>query len=236
MVLFCLLSDIQERIQVRIKPLRDFHDIDKPRERIKSTGAGVLNERQLIAAIIGRGVPGHDVNAIATEIYHLLEKKGARVTHDELIQISGVGDTKAAQILAAFELTSRYLDRENRRIATPADVALMTKDIAGKKQEYFLAFTLDGAGNICERRIITKGILNHSPVHPREVFAPAITDLAASVILVHNHPSGNPEPSSSDIEITRMLKDAGDLLGIEVLDHVIVTEKGYVSLKERGLL
>ncbi len=223
-------------MHVKIKPLRDFHDIDKPRERIKSVGAGVLNERQLIAAIIGRGIPGRDVNAIAGDIYRLLEEKGAEVSHADLICIPGVGETKASQMLAAFELTRRYLDREKRHVATPADVALMTKDIAGKKQEYFLTFTLNGAGNIIERRIITKGILNHSPVHPREVFAPALTERAASVILVHNHPSGNPEPSSADIEITRMLKDAGDLLGISVLDHIIVTSGDYVSLKERGLL
>ncbi|HDQ07968.1 MAG TPA: DNA repair protein RadC [Methanoculleus sp.] len=223
-------------MHVRVKPLRDFHDIDKPRERIKSVGATALKERDLIAAIIGRGVPGHDVNAIATDIHHLLEKKGGDVSHAELMEIQGVGETKASQILAAFELARRYLDRNGRAITTPADVALMTKDIAGKKQEYFLTFTLNGAGQIIERRIITKGILNHSPVHPREVFAPALDDRAASVILVHNHPSGNPEPSSADIEITRMLKDAGDLLGISVLDHIIVTSGDYVSLKERGLL
>ncbi len=221
---------------MRIKPLRDFHDIDKPRERIKSVGADALKERDLIAAIIGRGVPGHDVNAIATDIYHLLEKNGARVTHADLMEIPGVGETKAAQILAAFELARRYLDRNGKTITTPRDVALMTKDIAVKKQEYFLTFNLNGAGQIIERHEITKGILNHSPVHPREVFAPALIERAASVILVHNHPSGNPEPSSADIEITRMLKDAGDLLGIAVLDHIIVTSGDYVSLKERGLL
>jgi len=223
-------------MHVRVKPLRDFHDIDKPRERIKSVGATALKERDLIAAIIGRGVPGHDVNAIATDIHHLLEKKGGDVSHAELMEIQGVGETKAAQILAAFELARRYLDRKGRRITTPADVALMTMDIAKQQQEHFITFTLDGAGQIIERHPITKGILNHSPVHPREVFAPAIEERAASVILVHNHPSGNPEPSSADIEITRMLKDAGDLLGIEVLDHVIVTAKDHVSLKERGLL
>lgn len=220
----------------KIKPLRDFHDIDKPRERIKSVGPSALKERDLIAAIIGRGVPGHDVNAIATDIYHLLENKGMDVTHEELMTVQGVGETKAAQILAAFELARRYIDRKGRRITTPADVALMTRDIANKQQEHFITFTLDGAGQIIDRHPITKGILNHSPVHPREVFAPAIEKRAASVILVHNHPSGNPEPSSADIEITRMLKEAGDLLGIEVLDHVIVTKKEYVSLKERGLL
>ncbi|MBT8508379.1 hypothetical protein AZH53_08180 [Methanomicrobiaceae archaeon CYW5] len=219
-----------------MKPLRDFHDIDKPRERIKSGKISALKERDLIAAIIGRGVPGHDVNAIATDIYHLLEKRGAKVSHDELMEIPGVGETKAAQILAAFELARRYFDQEGRRITTPADVALMTRDIAKKQQEHFETFTLDGAGQVIDRHPITKGILNHSPVHPREVFAPAIEERAASIILVHNHPSGNPEPSSADIEITRMLKEAGDLLGIEVLDHVIVTSKDFVSLKERGLL
>lgn len=115
---------------------------------------------------------------------------------------------------------------------------MMTTDLLHKHQEHFIAFTLNGAGEVIRRHTITKGTLTHSPpVHPpREVFAPpALTDRAASVIFVHNHPSGNTEPSDADITITRTLAEAGEILGIRVLDHVIVAKTGHTSLKEQGL-
>lgn len=105
-----------------------------------------------------------------------------------------------------------------------------------RKQEYFLVFTLNGAGEVLHKRIVTIGLLNHSLVHPREVFADAIADRAASVILVHNHPSGTLEPSSQDVAITRQLVEAGTLLGIQVLDHIIVARDGFVTMKGRGLM
>ncbi|HZD43102.1 MAG TPA: JAB domain-containing protein, partial [Methanomicrobiales archaeon] len=116
------------------------------------------------------------------------------------------------------------------------DIPPLVPDLIAKKQEYFLCITLNGAGEVIEKRTITVGLLNHSLVHPREVFADAITDRAASVILVHNHPSGSLELSSQDIAITRQLAESGSLLGIRVLDHIIVSKNGYLSMKERGLL
>jgi DNA repair protein RadC len=122
------------------------------------------------------------------------------------------------------------------KITKPDDILPHVVDLILKKQEHFICFTLNGAGELIEKRTLTVGLLNHSPVHPREVFADAITDRAASVVLVHNHPSGSPEPSAPDIEITRQLAEAGTLLGITVLDHIIVAARGHVSLKERGIL
>ena len=122
------------------------------------------------------------------------------------------------------------------KVTEPGHVLPLVEEIRGKKQEYFVCVTLNGAGEVLATRTVTVGLLNHSLVHPREVFADAITDRAASIICVHNHPSGSLEPSSQDIMITKQLIDSGTILGIRVLDHVIVTRQGYLSMRERGLI
>ena len=122
------------------------------------------------------------------------------------------------------------------KITSSTDVLPLVSDIINKKQEYFICISLNGAGEVVGNRIITVGLVNHSLVHPREVFADAITDRAASVILVHNHPSGTLEPSKQDILMTKQLVEAGAILGIKVLDHLIVSKKGHLSMKEKGLL
>lgn len=218
-----------------VKRMRDTEKIDRPRERIAAAGPGVLKNHELVAAIIGKGIPGHDVNAIAADITALLDEKGTGVTYDELVGIQGIGGSRASQMVASFELARRYLTQSAMTISRPEDIIPMTLDLLQKHQEYFIAFTLNGAGEVLHRHTITKGTLTHSPVHPREVFAPALTDRAASVIFVHNHPSGNTEPSEADITITRTLAEAGEILGIRVLDHIIVARTGHTSLKERGL-
>jgi DNA repair protein RadC len=122
-------------------------------------------------------------------------------------------------------------------VSRPGDILPILEPIKDHKQEHFVCITLNGAGNVINSRVITIGLLNHSLVHPREVFRPAILDNAASIIIAHNHPSGSLEPSSQDIAITNQLKEAGNMIGISVLDHIIITEKnGYVSMKERGLI
>ena len=122
------------------------------------------------------------------------------------------------------------------KISTPADILPLVSFLSGKKQEHFICITLNGANEVIETRTITMGLLNHSLVHPREVFADAITDRAASIICVHNHPSGTLDPSSQDIAITRQLADAGTLVGIRLLDHLIITDSGWLSMKEQGLI
>ncbi|KQC05195.1 MAG: hypothetical protein APR53_08340 [Methanoculleus sp. SDB] len=222
-----------------MKPIRDLPEHDRPREILIKKGAGALTDRDLIAAIIGRGVKGRDVFSIAADIGRIIRAKGGRITFSDLEGITGVGTTKACQLVAAFELARRYPVRDPNhriRITRPEDVKPLVADLIPKKQEHFICFTLNGAGELLERRTITVGLLNHSPVHPREVFADAIADRAASVVLVHNHPSGSPEPSAPDIAITRQLAEAGNLLGIAVLDHIIIAARGHVSLKERGIL
>jgi DNA repair protein RadC len=152
----------------------------------------------------------------------------------------GIGPSKAAQIMACFELGRRYCGPADSciKVTKPQDILLLPliAEMRDKRQEHFICITLNGAGEVLDSRIITVGLLNHSLVHPREVFADAITDRAASVICVHNHPSGSLDPSPQDIAITTQLKEAGSLLGIQLIDHIIVTKNGHLSLRERGLL
>lgn len=219
-----------------MKPISEVPVSNRPREKLKRMGAAALSDRDLIAAIIGKGIPGRDVYLVANEIAKVMKQNGSQLTCQDLIGIEGVGITKACQVIAGMELARRFLIKDTVKITSPRDVLPLVSHYIEKKQEYFICVTLNGAGEMIANRIITVGLLNHSPVHPREVYADAITDRAASVIFVHNHPSGNPEPSSQDVEITRQLVEAGSILGINVLDHIIVGKRGHVSLKERGLL
>ena len=151
--------------------------------------------------------------------------------------IKGIGPSKASQILACYEIGRRmYKSDTIARVTKPEDILPLMTEIRQKRQEHFVCLTLNGAGEVLGNRIITVGLLNHSLVHPREVFAEAITDRAASIICVHNHPSGSLEPSSQDIAITNQLREAGSLIGIQLIDHIIVTKNGHTSMREKGLL
>jgi len=216
--------------------MRDIAACDRPREKIAKKGARALSDHELIAAIIGHGTPDRDVFSLAKDIAGLFSSQDGDVSYNDLVGVPGIGQSRAAQILASLELARRYLRREEARtrIQCPADILQFVADLATKSQEHFVCITLNGANEVIEKRTITVGLLNHSLVHPREVFADAITDRAAAVICVHNHPSGSLEPSQQDLAITRQLKEAGDILGIRLLDHVIVARSGYTSLRERG--
>ena len=218
--------------------MKDLPAQDRPREKLVKKGAAALSDTELIEAILGRGTVRRDVRAIARDIGERIKPGKALPSFDEIAALNGVGQTKAVQVLACYELGRRYYCRnpDARRISVPADVLPVVDDLRGQRQEHFICLTLNGAGEMLAKRTITIELLNHSLVHPREVFADAITDRAASVICVHNHPSGTLEPSPQDIAITSQLRDAGATLGIQLLDHIIVTKGGFTSLKERGLL
>lgn len=221
-----------------MKRMRELPSHDRPREKLAERGPQALTDQELIALLIGRGTKGRDVSQVAGDVARYLKDTGGSPSYDALIAIDGVGSAKACEIMACFELGRRYREEDlsGHRITSPGDVLPLVAAWRDKKQEYFICITLNGAGEVIERRTVTIGILNQSLVHPREVFSDAITDRAASVILVHNHPSGTLDPSSQDIGITRQLVEAGSILGIRVLDHIIITKKGYVSLKELGHL
>jgi len=221
-----------------MKKMKDLPLLDRPREKIARKGAAALKDEELVEAIIGRGTKNRDVRTIAREICGLVGEQKLPIRYEDLASLDGVGPTKASQILACFELGRRYYATPDTqaKVTKPEDILRLLPDLAAKRQEHFICITLNGAGEVLGNRIITVGLLNHSLVHPREVFADAITDRAASVICVHNHPSGSLEPSSQDIAITRQLKEAGALVGIPLIDHIIVSRAGHMSLRERGLL
>ena len=220
-----------------MKKMKDVPQKDRPREKIASKGASALSDTELIEAIIGRGTKNRDVREISKDISRLVNEHGNAIGYDDLQAIDGIGPTKASQIMSCFELGRRYFGpKDNGKVTRPEDILPLVAHLREKRQEHFVCIALNGAGEVLGNRVITVGLLNHSLVHPREVFADAITDRAASVICVHNHPSGSLEPSSQDIAITTQLKEAGSILGIQLIDHIIVTRTGHVSMRERGLV
>jgi DNA repair protein RadC len=179
--------------------LKDLHKHDKPREKLVAKGVEALKNEELLAILLGSGIQGKDVRKLAKEIVALMDlhfdKLGDRLTLDKLCDIHGLGIAKASQILASIELSKRYLIRSNKRITDAKDVYEELKSFSSKSQEHFLTITLDGASHIINTRTVFIGTLNQSLVHPREVFADAIADRAAGIIIADNHPSGTLEAS-----------------------------------------
>ena len=219
-----------------MKTIKEMPEYDRPREKLRTKGAAALSDEELVQVILGRGVEGHDVRSMSKEIAGIIQKKKTGLTETDLTAIPGMGPAKAYQLIAAFELARRHLIKEATKITKAEDVLPLLTDIASKQQEYFVCISLNGANEVIEKRVVTIGLLNHSQVHPREVFADVIADRAASVIFAHNHPSGELKPSDADLKIHEQLIQAAKILGIRVLDQIIVTRKGHLSFQENGLL
>ncbi|QTA93720.1 RadC family protein [Desulfonema magnum] len=219
-----------------MKKIKELPEFSRPREKLKEKGEHALSDIELIAVILGSGNKGQDVLSLASKVARLLVKHKGSISFDMLMNVGGIGLAKASQILASFELARRYIVKESIRISEPREVVPLLTDIADKQQEYFVCISLNGANEVIEKRIVTVGLLNKTQVHPREVFADVITDRAASVILSHNHPSGELRPSNSDLKIHHQLTEAGKILGITVLDHIIISKKGYYSFQEQGII
>ncbi len=219
-----------------MKNIKDLPAHNRPREKLKEKGASALTDEELVAAILGRGVEGQDLRTISRSVAKLIRNHRENLTIEHLTAVRGMGLAKAAQILSAFELARRYLIKDNVKVTGAQDVIPLLADIADKKQEHFVCISLNGAHEVIEKRIVTIGLVDRSPVHPREVYADVISDRAAAVIFAHNHPSGDLKPSNSDLKIHEQLTEAGKILGIRVLDHLIVTKKGYYSFQEAGLI
>ncbi len=182
-------------------------------------------------AIIGSGNARADVGKIARQVLKLLRAKGGELSYDDLRGVVGLGEAKIPVILASLELARRYLlDSDQPIIDSPEKAVELLSDIRDKKQEYFVCLTLDGANRLIAKRVVTIGTLTASLVHPREVFADAIADRAASIIVAHNHPSGSLEASQADKDVTNRLAESGKLLGITLNDHIIITKSEYISV------
>jgi DNA repair protein RadC len=219
-----------------VKAIKDMPAHSRPREKLREKGASALSDEELVAAILGMGTVGIDVRTMSKQVAGLIREHREALTLDHLLTVLGMGLAKAAQILSAFELARRHLVNDAVKISCAKDVLPLLTDITAKQQEYFICISLNGANEIVEKRVVTIGLLDKSPVHPREVFADVIADRAAAVIFAHNHPSGDPQPSEADLRLQDQLTEAGKILGIRVLDHVIVSRKGYYSFQESGII
>lgn len=212
--------------------IKDRYKDDRPREKLAKFGSAKLSDLELLMAVIGSGSAQAGVEQIARSVLKLIKTQGADIDYVTLREVTGLGEAKIAVLLANFELARRYLLNDERPVIdSPEKAVELLADIRDKKQEYFICLTLDGANRLIAKRVISIGTLTASLVHPREVFADAIADRAASIIVAHNHPSGDLLPSSADIAVTERLKQAGELLGIELIDHLIVTKTGHISLR-----
>ena len=218
----------------KIKNLPEF---SRPREKMKEKGASNLKKRELLAILLRTGTKDKNVLQLADD---LLDKYPSdrllKATFKELENIKGIGPAKTAQVLAAVELGSRLFkekEKEEVYISSTEDIVKECNNLKDLKKESFVVLCLDGRNKLLRKETVSIGTLNASLVHPREVFKPAIEMSAASVIIVHNHPSGDPEPSREDIKVSNQIVEAGEILGIPVVDHVIIGSGAY-SFKDKG--
>lgn len=223
--------------------IREWPEDERPREKLLKRGAAALSDAELLGLVLRTGDASAGKSAIdlGRELLERFDgnlRELARSELHELQQVKGLGLAKAASIKAAFTLGSRFQARKLEtleRFSSPGQVFdFFHHELRDLRKELFLVLLLDGKNRIVRRVQISEGSLNQSIVHPREVFAPAVRESAAAVIFIHNHPSGDPAPSREDRDITRRLKEAGDILGIAVLDHIIIGDGSYYSFVESG--
>ncbi|MBN2655606.1 MAG: DNA repair protein RadC [Spirochaetales bacterium] len=207
---------------------------DRPREKIMNRGAEALSDMELMAILIGSGSRHNPVEKLAGKALQLVDGFPGVIQAEDFLSIDGIGPAKATLLAASMELSRRIYSPRNRKISTPGDIYPLLSHYGDRQQEYFFSISLNGAHEVIDVKTVSKGILNRAIIHPREVFADAITLRAASLVVAHNHPSGNLEPSKEDREITYRLQEAGVLLGIELLDHIVFSHKGYFSFLEEG--
>src|SRR5207247_2295 len=210
----------------------------RPREKLRARGPGALSDAELLALILGSGTGRRSALRIGRFLARRPPSELGGWSAARWLLVPGIGPARAPPLAAAFELGRRAVERpaSSAAIRGPEDVLAQVRDLPRARKEHFVVLLLNARHELQCRETVSVGSLNASIVHPREVFLPAILHSAASVILVHNHPSGDPEPSEEDLGITRRLIDVGELVGIGVLDHVIVAARGVVSLRSRQLL
>lgn len=217
--------------------LKDLPKIERPREKLEKYGPERLSDVELLALFIGSGIKGKGVMELSRDILKQIQKIGAtNIKRENLEKISGLGKAKISQILAMIEFGQRLNKNQGVIVNSPDDVWKLCVDVHDSKKEHFIVFYLNTCNQLIKRKIISIGTLNANLVHPREVFEPALKCSAAQIIVAHNHPSGNTKPSEDDQEITNRLVEAGKMMGIEIMDHIIVAKNSKFSFKEEKLL
>ncbi len=221
--------------------IQDLQPQDRPRERLLKNGPSALSDSELLAIILRTGTRGENVLNLCSRILSTYNiQQLSRTSPTKLQEIRGVGAAKAAEMTAMFELARRletFTEEERPRISSPeAAYRFLHPKLRELKKESFIALHLDTKNRLLREETVSVGSLNANIVHPREVFKTAIQESAAAIIVAHNHPSGDPTPSQSDIDITRKLVETGRVVGIELYDHIIVGDGRFLSLKEQNLI
>jgi DNA repair protein RadC len=222
--------------------LRETPNEERPRERMLKLGADALSNAELLAILLRTGTFSESAVMLGQRL--LQEAKGLRqlvdMSLDEMLQIKGIGPAKAMQIKAGIELGKRLAKTGNEKritVRSPEDAAnYMMEEMRYLQKEHLICLFLNTKNQVIGEETASIGSLNASIVHPREIFRAAIKRSSASIICIHNHPSGDPTPSPEDLEVTNRLRESGDLIGIELLDHIIIGDNCFVSLKAKGLL
>jgi DNA repair protein RadC len=210
---------------------------DRPRERLWARGVQMIGDEELLSLLLGTGVRDRSAIGVASDLVHAAGGVVAlsRASPRELALVRGVGAARAARIAAAFELGRRAIESEHRRelLARPEDVfRICAPRVAGLQQEVFIAIGVDIRNGLLDVVEVARGTVHGVEVHPREVFRPLIRMAAAGGVVAHNHPSGDPTPSREDLELTRRLRGAGEMLGIPIIDHVVISDAGFRSIAE----
>lgn len=207
-----------------------------PREKLNLSGAGSLSDTELLAVLLGRGQKGKNVFQLANELLPIIDSNFGSLSLERLSELKGIGPAKAMQILSALEFSRRRFAISGKKIKNSSDVLPLVSHLSDRKQEHFICISLNGAHEVIASRIVTVGLVNLCQVHPREVLADPLTDRATAILIAHNHPSGNLEPSAEDHRVTNSLKQASELLGLRLLDHIIFSTRGHKSFREEGWL
>ena len=220
------------------KKIKDLPKVERPREKLMQYGPEKLSNSELLAILLRSGKKGENVIELANKILKRFSKDELpSLTFNDLKDYPGLGPAKACEIIACFELGKRLLkDKKAEIYLEPKEIWEELKDLRDHRKEHFVIFYLDSRNQEIKREIISVGSLNANLVHPREVFEPAVRNLAAQIILAHNHPSGDPEPSEDDLLLTKKLVESGKILGIEVSDHIIVAKDNFFSFKNKGII
>ena len=208
---------------------------ERPRERLMRSGPEALSDRDLLSIVLVSGVHGTNVSILAEELLKKLDIDKAIPKVSDLCGMTGMGESKACTVAAMLEFGRRKW-ASGQRIKHPGDIYNLIRHYADRRQERFICLSLNGAHELLATRIVTIGLVNKTIVHPREVFADPILDRASAVAVAHNHPSGNVQPSDEDNDITRRLKAAADILGLNFLDHLIFSETCYYSFRQNGFI
>jgi DNA repair protein RadC len=220
--------------------LQDLAKIERPREKLIAKGSKNLKDEELLAILLGTGIEGKNVIEVAKQILKKYSKKRLlKMQYEDLAKIKGIGPAKACTILAAQELIKRAMEVQEETlpiIQSVKDVMAQAVYLRDKTREHFMVIYLNARNEMVFKKPMFIGTLNANLVHPREIFNEALKQNAASVILVHNHPSGDAEPSEDDLEITKRITEAGKIMGIDVLDHIIITKNKIFSFKEKKLI